>query len=115
MRRRTRHTREELRESMRHAANMNRSTADEMATMFGGCDDPLHPTMRFDPQSFRDWHDFHHRVIVPLVEHEDDEASIQAAMRLYRQANPHFIAVCLYMAARSEPIGSTIIRIPPAD
>lgn len=64
-------------------------------------DDPMHPFMTFDPQPFRDWVDFHDRVVVPLVEQENDEAAIQAAMALYRQANPHFIAVCFYMAARS--------------
>lgn len=96
-----RYTREQLRASMRWNANETRSSADEMAAMFDGCDDPLHPPMGFDPQPFRDWMDFHDRVIVPLVEQEDDEDQVQEAMRLYRLANPHFIAVCFYLAARS--------------
>lgn len=103
------HTRDEKRDAMRQTANATRTSADAMAIMYDGCDDPLHPFMGFDPQPFRDWHDFHDRVVVPLVTH-DDEASVQEAMRLYRQANPHFIAVCLYMAVRAEPIGSTIIK-----
>jgi hypothetical protein len=96
------HTIEEKREAMRQSANSSRATADEMAAMYGGCDDPLHPFMRFDPQPFRDWIDFHDRVIVPLAT-SDIDTVVQEAMRLYRQANPHFIAACFYLAARSNP------------
>lgn len=98
---RTAHTQAEKREAMRQAANMNRTTADEMARMFGGCDDPLHPTMSFDPQPFRDWIDFYERVIVPIAT-SDIDSKVQEAMRLYRQANPHFIACCFYLAVLSE-------------
>lgn len=97
------HTRDEKREAMRQAANATRTSADAMAILYDGCDDVLHPTMPFDPQPFRDWIDFYEWVILPLVVFEDDEARIQEAMRLYRQANPHFIAMCFYMAARSDP------------
>lgn len=84
---------------MRWHANSTRSSADEMAARFD-CDDPLHPTMSFDPQPFRDWIDFYERVIRPLAI-EDDDTKVQEAMRLYRQANPHFIACCFHLAAIS--------------
>ena len=100
---RRRRTREEAREAMRHTANATRDTADEMARMYDGCDDPLHPFMpvgtRFG-QPFRDWIDFVERVARPLVEADgNDHATEQAAMALYRKASPHFICACLVMAA----------------
>lgn len=85
-------------EGLRRSANSSRDTADGMAAMFEGCDDPLHPFMGFDPQPFRDWHDFTDRVCRPIVADETSEAELQAAMVLYRKANPHFIAVSLVMA-----------------
>jgi hypothetical protein len=78
-----------------------------MSAMFDGCDDPLHPFMPVgDVQPFRDWRDFYERVCVPLVESED-EATIQEAMRLYRKAAPHFIALAVFFAARSFPLEET--------
>lgn len=93
------HTKEEIRDYMRYSANRSRDLADEMARWRGGCDDPMHPFMPCgDPQEFRDWHDFFtERACRPLVESEDP-AEIQAAMALYRKANPHWIAVSLVMA-----------------
>lgn len=92
--------RAKLRASLVEQANATRDTADEMALMFDGCDDPLHPFMSFDPQPFRDWHDFVDRVCWPLV-NATDEASVQTAMALYRKANPHFIAACLVFASNA--------------
>lgn len=93
-----RHTRAQLIDYMRKSANSARDLADEMAAMHGGCDDPMHPFMPCgDPQEFRDWHDFTERALRPLVESEDP-TEIQAAMKLYRKANPHWIAVSLVMA-----------------
>jgi hypothetical protein len=93
-------TREQLRVAMAENARLSRATADEMAAMYDGCDDPLWPFMPAGPeQPFRDWIDFTDRVCRPIVEAEDDEAALQAAMVLYRQANPHFIATCMVMAA----------------
>jgi hypothetical protein len=88
---------EELREGLRHQANNLRDTADEIARHWQ-CDDPLHPTMPVgENQPFRDWVDFATRVCQPLLEAEND-AEEQAAMILYRQANPTFIATALVMA-----------------
>ena len=90
-----------LRKWLQHTANSSRDTADEMAAMLGGCDDPLHPWN--EPGAFRDWQDFVDRVARPLVEAEDapspEEAEVagQAAMKLYRTANPYFICVSLVM------------------
>jgi hypothetical protein len=100
---------EQRRDAMRQVANSTRSSADEMTGMYGGCDDPLHPTMRFDPQPFRDWIDFYERVICPIAL-SDDEQTVQTAMRLYRQANPHFIAMAFYLAARSKPIVAEFVH-----
>lgn len=89
-----RYTRDELRENMTRQANATRDAADEMARMFGGCDDPTHP---HGPQVFRDWVDFVDRVARPLVEAEDDPEAEQAAMALYRQASPYLICVSMVM------------------
>ena len=95
------------RESLRQFANAQRDTADETAARWG-VDDLLHPFMPVgDEQEFRDWRDFVERVARPLVEAEDDEAAVQEAMRLYRKASPHFIALCLWFAVRaSDDTGS---------
>lgn len=104
----------ELREAMRRVARDTRDSADEMARFYGGCDDPLHPFMPVgDKQPFRDWVDFHDRVCVPLVL-DADEASVQEAMRLYRQASPAFIATALFLAARAKPsVLSSLSRTIP--
>lgn len=95
-----RFSREALRENMRRNATASRATADEMAAMYDGCDDELWPHMLAGPdQLFRDWIDFTDRVCRPIVEAEDDPAAVQAALALYRKANPHFIALCMVMAA----------------
>lgn len=88
-------THAEIMESMRHTANGLRDTADEIAGHREGCDDPLHP---WGPQIFENWIDFTERVCRPLVEVEGDHEQEQAAMRLYRTACPHSIAVSLVMA-----------------
>jgi hypothetical protein len=92
-----RHTREELREDMRRQANSSRDTADEMALMYGGCDDPLHPWNLNTP--WNNWIEFVDMVCRPLVEADGDEAVVQAAMAQYRKACPHYICVALVMAA----------------
>lgn len=98
MSKRDRPTREQLRESMRQAANTTRDTADEMAAMYGGCDDPLHPWLVLQ-NPWNNWIEFVDQVCRPLVEGEGDEAAVQAAMKLYRKVNPHYLCVALVMAA----------------
>lgn len=96
---RSKYTREQRRESMRETANATRDSADEMAAMYGGCDDPLHPWRQFvEPQPWSNWIEFAQIVCLPIALAEDDDA-VQAAMKLYRKANPHFVATCLVMAA----------------
>jgi hypothetical protein len=70
-----------------------------MAASVGGCDDPMHPPLRW-PQEFENWRDFTHRVCLPIVEADSDHGGekVQAAMRLYRTASPYSIAVSLVMA-----------------
>lgn len=92
-----RHTREELRQDMRRQANSSRDTADQMALMYGGCDDPLHPWNLDTP--WNNWVEFVDMVCRPLVEADGDEAVEQAAMAQYRKACPHYICVALVMAA----------------
>lgn len=96
-----RRSREELRESLVQSINALRATADEMATMFEGADDPTWP---HGPQVFRDWVDFVDRCARPLVEAygsdgEMDDAAEQAAMALYRQVSPYYICTCMVMMA----------------
>jgi len=60
--------------------------------------DPRQPFMSVgEHQPFRDWVDFTERVCRPLL-NAGDEAAEQAAMALYRQASPMFIASALVMA-----------------
>jgi hypothetical protein len=107
-------TREQLRENMRRNSCESRATADEMASMYDGCDDPLWPFMLAGPDKpFRDWIDFTDRVCRPIVEAEDDEATLQAAMALYRKANPHFIATCMVMAANRARDYEADLRVCP--
>jgi hypothetical protein len=109
-------TREQLRENMRRNSCESRATADEMASMYDGCDDPLWPFMLAGPdQPFRDWIDFTDRVCRPIVEAEDDEATLQAAMALYRKANPHFIATCMVMAANRGAVIQSVAPFDPAN
>lgn len=90
-------TLDELRDWMRWTANNTRDTADEMAAMHGGCDDPAHP---WDMAlSYRDWLDFTEQVCRPIVEAEGDEAMLQKAMLAYRRVCPYYIAAALVMAA----------------
>lgn len=91
---------EEMKAWMTKCANNTRDTADEMAGMYGGVDDPQHPWMGVgDQQLFRDWVDFTEKVCRPLVEADgDDEVAIQAAMALYRKQSPYGICVSLVMA-----------------
>lgn len=86
----------EMKDSMRQSANSARDTADEMAGMRGGCDDPLHP---WGPQVFRDYNDFIERVARPIVEADGDErdGTIQTAMKLYRKECPYGILVSMVM------------------
>lgn len=94
-------TKAEVKASMRISANKTRDTADEMAKMFGGCDDPLHPYSLFDEngvQRFTSWVDFVEKVARPLVMADGDEEVIQKAMALYRTECPYFICVALLMA-----------------
>lgn len=103
---RRRPTRAEMRAHMTNSANRERDIADEMAAMYGGCDDPLHPFMPVsDGQPFRDWIDFVDRVARPLVEADGDEKAEQEAMRLYRTVNPYYICVALVMAANRTQSG----------
>jgi len=87
---------------MSQLANKTRDVADEMAAMYGGCDDPLHPFMPVgDHQQFRDWLDFVDKVARPLVE-ADGNAEVDraaSAMLLYRKTSPYFICSALVMAA----------------
>lgn len=88
-----RRDRAELVANLTQQANQLRDTANEMALMFDGCDDPTYP---YHLGVFRDYHDFVDRVARPLVEDDDAE---QAAMALYRKASPYFICACLVMLA----------------
>ena len=89
-------TNDELKASMCQSANKQRDVADEMAAMWGGCDDPLHP---WGPQVFRDYMDFIDRVCRPLIEADGDEKDgiIQKAMALYRKETPYGICVSMVM------------------
>lgn len=60
--------------------------------------DSLDPVMATgEDQPFQNWIDFLERVARPIV--EGDRAAEDAAMGLYRQANPYFICAALVMAA----------------
>lgn len=85
-----------LRELLTAAANRNRDVADEMAAMFDGCDDPLHP---YGPQVFRDYVDFVDRVARPLVDADGDHAATQAAMALFRKVSPYYLCTSMVMMA----------------
>ena len=93
------HTDAEIKESMRQSANRQRDIADEMAAMFGGCDDPMHP---WGPQVFTSWVDFTERVCIPLSDamaaEPTDEKGVQEAMALYRKETPFGICISLVMA-----------------
>ena len=97
MTKKNRRSREELREHMRHQASQTRDLADEMALMYGGCDDPLHPWSIDHP--WNNWIEFVDLVCRPLVEAEDDVTAQQAAMALYRKVNPHYVCTALVVAA----------------
>jgi len=98
-------------EYMKHSANKSRDLADEMAAMWEGCDDPMHP---FGPQVFRDWVDFTERVCRPLVEADGDEAATQKAMALYRKQSPYGICVSLVMALnRIEALEADVAALEP--
>lgn len=90
-------TRGKLREAMTRQANTTRDIADEMAQLFGGCDDPLHPLAH--PDGFRNWQDFVDRIARPLVGLDVDHETEQAAMALYRKASPFSICVAMVMMA----------------
>ena len=87
-------TKAEMRQWMRDCANRSRDTADEMAAMYGGCDDPMHP---YELQVFTDYEDFIARVARPLVEADGDAKAEQGAMALYRKQNPYGICVSMVM------------------
>jgi hypothetical protein len=89
-----------LRERFRHYANDQRRQADELTAEWG-CDDPLSPmgSLAERQRHYTNWIEFANVVCRPIVEAEDDEAAVQAAMVLYRQACPHYIAGALVMAA----------------
>ena len=95
------HTTEELRAGVARNALRLRRTADEMAAMFGGCDDPLAastPSTLEEMQAlYTDWREFARVVCAPIVESED-EATIQQAMRRFRAASPYGLAASLVMA-----------------
>jgi hypothetical protein len=79
-------------ESMRQAANSSRDVADEIAARWG-CDDPQHP-WNF-PGEFTSWKDFVDRCARPLVEASEanDEAAVQAALKLFRTVSPYSICI----------------------
>ena len=105
-------SRDDLREHMRVLANRQRDVADEMARMYDGCDDPLHPSSH----AFRDWEDFVARVARPLVESGEDVAAEQAAMALYRQASPFGICLALVLACnRLEAGGGRLMGSGPVE
>ena len=93
-----RRTPEELKAWMRRCANRSRDTADEMAAWHPGCDDPIHPWLPDGEQPFLNWVDFIEQVARPLVDADDHDETVQAAMALYRKASPYFICVSLVMA-----------------
>lgn len=71
-------------------------------------DDPLEPFMSVGGDApFRDWIDFVDRVARPLVEGDGDVEIEQAAMRLYRLANPYFVCIALVMAANRAGLDGT--------
>jgi len=89
-----------LRNRFRDFANDQRRQADELTALWK-CDDPLSPWGNLDERQkhYTSWLEFANVVCRPIVEAEDDEAAVQAAMVLYRQACPHYIAAALVMAA----------------
>ena len=94
-------TRDQLRESLCRQAAELRQTADEMVAMLGGCDDPLDPfTNVIEKQKhYTTWREFADRVCRPIVEFESrDCPELQAALKLFRAENPHYIATCLVFA-----------------
>ncbi len=88
-----------LRERFRVFANGERDRADRMAAQWK-CDDPLHPYGGIEERQrhYVNWLEFAEVVCRPIVESDNDEA-VQAAMVLYRQACPYYIATALAMAA----------------
>ncbi len=88
-----------LRERFRLYCNGQRDDADVVAAKYG-CDDPLHPwgDLTERQRHYTNWIEFADVVCRPIAE-GSDEAAVQAAMVLYRQACPHYIAVALVMAA----------------
>ena len=96
-----RFTKEEYKKYIKYSANRSRNLADEMASMLGGCDDPMHPYGLFDEngnQRFISWVDFVEQVCIPLVEADGEEVAVQKAMKLYRTESPYYICVSLYFA-----------------
>lgn len=87
------------RERFRVFANGERDRADRMAAQWK-CDDPLHPYGGIEERQrhYVNWLEFAEVVCRPIVESDNDEA-VQAAMVLYRQACPYYIATALAMAA----------------
>lgn len=102
-----RHTREELRDDMRRASHATRRTADEMARMYGGCDDPLAASTVFplheQQKLWTNWREFARVVCAPIVEREGDDydPTVQEAMRRFRTQSPYSLAVSLYMADKA--------------
>lgn len=88
-----------LRERMRFYCNDQRAHADQIAAQYK-CDDPLQPWGSLDERQkhYTNWIEFAEVVCRPIVEAEDD-AAVQAAMVLFREACPRYIATALVMAA----------------
>jgi hypothetical protein len=96
---------ERVLDGLRAAANSARSTADEMAGMWEGCDDPTHPFRNTEAaqEHYTNWREFARVVCAVIVDESNADvfgygSGVQAAMRLYRAENPHYIATCLTMA-----------------
>jgi len=96
-------TLDEKRASLRATANSARDSADEMAhLLYGGVDDPMHPWGNLEERQrhYTNWQEFTDVVCRPIVEADgsDYDPAVQAAMKLYRNACPYYIATALVMA-----------------
>lgn len=94
---RNRRTHAEKRDAMTACVNRTRDSADEMARLYGGCDDPTHPWTVATQKPYSNWIEFTEQVCVPIAMAEDEWA-VQEAMRWYRMECPHYIAACLMFA-----------------
>lgn len=100
-------THEEKVAAMTAVANQTRDSADEMARLYGGCDDPLHPWTLSTSKPYSNWIEFAEMVCLPITM-ADDEAAVQEAMRWYRMECPHFIAACLVFALNRARAAGTV-------